>query len=58
MHDGTLKIEGMCHVNKAMCHGPSLHYVNKGLSHMGMEARSMAMHGDPIKIKGNVYVCM
>ena len=45
MHDGALKKEGMCHVNK-------------GLSHMGMEARNMAMHGGPIKDEGYVYVCM
>ena len=35
-----------------------IYYVNKGLSHMSMEARNMAMHGGPIKDEDNVYVCM
>ena len=56
MHDATSKIEGMCHVNKAINQG--LHYMYQGLSHMGMEARSMAMHDGPIKDEDNVYVCM
>ena len=43
MHDATSKMEGMYHVNKTMCHEEGIHYVNRGLGHMGMEEKDMAM---------------
>ena len=58
MHDAASKMEGMYHVNKTMCHEEGIHCVNRGLGHMGMEEKNMAMHGGPIKHGGYVYVCM
>ena len=35
MHDATSKIEGMCHVNKAMCHGARDTLYEQGLKPHG-----------------------
>ena len=43
MHEATSKREGMCHVNKTMCHEEGTHCVYGGLVHMGMEEKDMAM---------------
>ena len=48
MHDATSRMESMHHVNRTMCHEEDIHCVNRGLGHMGMEEKDMAMHEGPI----------
>ena len=48
MHDSTLKIEGMFHVNKAMCHGAKATPYEQGLSPHA-RGGEVKVEGSPIK---------